>query len=145
MGHGSILTQHVLDHFVQHFGLHRLLHEVACAALQCGDNVFLVTDRGHHHDARLGMSKHNLFGGLNPFHLRHGDVHEHDVGIGAVVFGDGSHSVPGLARHLPAKGLHHAGQVLARENGVIHNQVADWLPVLAASYWRKLLHIATSS
>ena len=28
IGHGAVFAQHVLDDFVQHFRLHRLLHEV---------------------------------------------------------------------------------------------------------------------
>src|SRR5438270_9618826 len=39
VGHGSIFAQHVLDDFVKHFRLHRLLHEVTCAPLQRRDDV----------------------------------------------------------------------------------------------------------
>jgi hypothetical protein len=41
---------------------------------------------------------------------------------------------------MSTEGLDHAGQVLARKNGVVHYQIADRLPVFAAFYWRKLLH-----
>ncbi len=77
----AIVSQHVLDDFVEHFGLHRLLYEMARASLQCRHDVFLVADRRHHHDARVGMLAHDPLRGLDAFHLRHGDVHEHDVGM----------------------------------------------------------------
>ena len=87
-----------------------------------------------------GCCLHDLLGRFDAFHLRHGDVHEHDVGMGAVVFGDGGQAVSGFARDLAAESFDHAGQILAREDGVVHDQVADWLPVFAAFYWCKLLH-----
>src|ERR1700686_164318 len=52
---GAVIAQDVLDHFVQHFRLHRLLHEMACSPLQGRNDVFLVSDRGNHHNARFGM------------------------------------------------------------------------------------------
>src|SRR4029077_11828411 len=74
------------------------------------------------------------------FHLRHGDVHEYDVGIGAFVFGDSGHTVAGFTRHLAAESFDNTRQVLAGENGIIHYQVADGLTVLAAFQRCKLLH-----
>src|SRR6202021_1465497 len=58
----AILTHYILDHFVQHFRLHRLLHEMTRAALQSGHNVFLISDRGHHDNASFGMLLHDLLG-----------------------------------------------------------------------------------
>src|SRR5262249_5245572 len=77
---------------------------------------------------------------LDPFHLRHGDVHEHDVGMSPVVFRDGGQAIACLAGHLSTKGLDHASQVLARKDGIVDDQVAHWLPIFAAFDWRKLLH-----
>src|SRR6266496_6458624 len=80
------------------------------------------------------------FGSFNPFHLRHGDIHEHDVRMGAVELADGSQAVSGFSRHLPAEGFDHAGQILTGKHGVVHDQVADRLPNLTAYHWCKLLH-----
>src|ERR1700728_1755906 len=139
-GNGSVIAQNVLDDFIQHFRLHRLLHEMARAPLQRGDDVFLVSDRRNHHNARLRMLLDNPFGSLNSFHLRHGDIHEHDVGMGAVELADGSQAVPGFSCHLPAKAFNHAGKILAGKHGVVHDQVANRLSVLAAFYRCKLFH-----
>src|SRR5713226_8991190 len=144
-GHSTVLTHHVLDHFVQHFRFHRLLHEMACSPLQRGHDVLLVTYRGDHDNARVGMQPHNLLGGCDAFHLWHGDVHEHDVGTGSLVLGYCGHAVARFAGHLPAECFDHAGQVFAGEDGIIHHEIAYRLTVFAASYWRKLIHIATSS
>src|SRR6478735_5477154 len=62
VGNSSVFTQHVLDDFVEHFRLHRLLHEMASAPLQRGHDVLLVSHRGNHHDARFGMLLHDPFG-----------------------------------------------------------------------------------
>src|SRR5271169_4135098 len=138
--HDAVLAQHVLDDFIQHFRLYWLLHEMARSPLQCRHDVFLVAHRRHHHDASFGMLLDNPFGSFDSFHLRHGDVHEHDVWMRAVELADGSQAVPGLCRHLPAERFDHAGQILAGKHGVVHDQIADRLPVLAAFYWCKLLH-----
>src|SRR5579862_5990765 len=137
---GPVFSQHILDDFVQHFRLHRLLHEMTRTPLQRRDDVFLIAHRGHHDDARFRMLLDDPFGSLNAFHLRHGDVHEHDVRMRAVELADGGQAVPGLSRHLPAKSLDHAGQILAGKHGVVHYQVADRLAVFAAFYGCKLLH-----
>ena len=63
----------------------------------------------------------DFFRCLDPLHLRHRDVHQHDVGVGAVIFGDRRQTVARLAGYLPTEGLDHAGQIPAREDGVIHN------------------------
>ena len=60
--------------------------------------------------------------------------------MGPVVFGDGGQAIARLAGQKSAKGLHHASQVLARKHGVVHDQIADWLPVFAAFYGCKLFH-----
>ena len=79
----------------------------------------------------LWMSAHDFLGRFDSFHLWHGDVHEHDVRMRAFVLGNGGETVPGLARHLAAKALDHAGKVLARKDGVIDDQIANRLTVLA--------------
>src|SRR5579863_3140000 len=58
-GHRSVVAQHVLNDFIEHFRLHRLLYEVAGAALQGGHDVLLVPDRGDHHDARFRVLLHD--------------------------------------------------------------------------------------
>src|SRR5579863_2971364 len=142
--YGTIFAHHVFDDFVEHFRLHRLLHEMARAALQCRHNVFLIAHRRHHDNAGFGMLLHDPFSRLDPFHLRHGDIHEHDVRMHAVELADGGQAVAGLSRHLPAERLDHAGQILAGKHGVVHDQIADRLTVFATFYWCELLHSQTS-
>src|SRR5271155_1987558 len=86
------------------------------------------------------MRLYDLLGGLDALHLRHGDIHQYDVGMRALEFADRSQPVTGLGRHLPAETFNHAGEILAREHGIVHDQVADRLAVLTAFYWCKLLH-----
>src|ERR1700732_1190255 len=145
VGPPPLFTHHVLDNFVQHFRLHRLLHEMPCSPLQRRNDVFLVAHGRHHNDASLGMRLYNFLGRFDSFHLRHGDIHEHDVGPSPVELADGGQPVSGFGRHLSAECLYHAGQVLAGEHGVIHDQIANRLPVFAAFYRCKLLHNQTSS
>src|SRR5258708_35676058 len=109
-------------------------------ALQCGHNVFLVSNRRHHDNTSLRMRLHDLFGGLNAFHLRHGDIHEHDVRMSALELADGGQSVTSFGGDLSAKGFDHASQVLAREHGIVHDQVADRLTIFAAFDCCELLH-----
>src|SRR5205814_2769114 len=90
-GGADFIAQHVLDDFVEHLGLHRLLHKMPRALLQCRHDVFLVPHGRDHDDARLGMRAHDALGGLDAFHLRHGDIHEHQIGMDAVIFGNSSH------------------------------------------------------
>src|SRR6202795_3333009 len=136
----AVFTQNVLDDLVQDLGLHGLLDKVARAPLQCRHDVFLVAHRRHHDNARFRMRLHDPFGGFDAFHLRHGDIHEHDVRMRPVILGDGGQAIACLAGQMSTEGLDHAGQVLARKDRVVHDQIADRLPVLAAFYWRKLLH-----
>src|SRR5258708_4506052 len=140
IGYSAVVAQHVLDDFVENFRLHRLLHEMTRATLQRRHNVFLVAHRRHHDDAGFRVRLHDAFGTLNPFHLRHGDIHEHDVRMSAVELGDGSEAVAGFSCHLPAEGFDHAGQILTGKYRVVHDQVANRLPILAALHWCKLLH-----
>src|ERR1019366_7111029 len=138
--YGTVVAQYVLDDFVQHFRLHRLLHEMTCSPLQRRDDVLLVSHRGDHHDARFQMLLNDSFSRFDSFHLRHGDVHEHNVRMRAVELADGSQAVAGLRRHLPAERFDHAGQILTGKHRIVHDQVADRLPVLAAFHWCELLH-----
>ena len=118
-------------HFVQHLRLHRLLHEVLRAFLERRQNVFLVPDRRDHDDARAGVLPHDALHRLDPFHLRHGDVHEHDVRTTPVEFRDGRQAISGFAGHFAAEHLDHFDQILAREDGIVHHQVANRLIVFA--------------
>src|SRR5205814_6048935 len=99
----SVFPEHVLDHFIQHFRLHGFLHEMPCPALQRRHDVLLITDRRHHDDTCVRILLHDLFGSFNAFHLRHGNVHERNVGLTAFVFSDGRHSVTGLTSDLAPK------------------------------------------
>src|SRR5689334_6420666 len=81
------------------------------------------------------MRAHNAFRRLNAFHLRHGDVHQHHVRRGAVVFRDGRAAIAGFAHNLAAKGLNHLGHVLAREDRIVYHQVPDRLAVFAYQHW----------
>src|SRR3954453_23005767 len=68
--HGNVVTQNVLDDFIQNFRLDWFLHKMASSALQGGNDVFLVADGRDHHDARFRMLSHDLFRRLDSFHLR---------------------------------------------------------------------------
>src|SRR3984885_13859668 len=81
---GSVFAHDVFDDFVQDFRFYWLLHEMARSPLQRRHNVFLVSDRGNHHNTGFGVLLDNPFGCFDAFHLRHGDIHEHDVGKRAV-------------------------------------------------------------
>src|ERR1700730_16181615 len=60
--HAAIFSKHVLNDFIQHFWLDRLLHKVTRATLQRRHNVFLITDRRHHDDASFRMLLNDLLG-----------------------------------------------------------------------------------
>src|SRR5205807_8621998 len=130
-GRVRVITQDVAKNFVQYFRLDRLLHKMLRALLQRGENILLVADRRHHHDARVAVLAHDALDRFDAFHLRHGDVHEHDVRLDAVVFGDGGQPVAGFAGQLAAEHLDHFDEVLAREDGIVHYQVADRLIVFS--------------
>src|SRR3954452_8610699 len=87
------------------------------------------------------MLPHDAFRCLDTFHLRHRDVHQHDVRLGTVVLGDRRTAIARLTSDLAAKCFDHAGQVLASKNGVIHHKVADGRLVLTSDQSRKLLHM----
>src|SRR4051812_4057169 len=84
----GIFAEHVFNDFVEKLGLDWLLDEVARALLKSGDDVLLITDGRHHDDACIGVLTNDSLGGLDAFHLWHGDVHENDVWLGAIVLGD---------------------------------------------------------
>src|SRR2546428_4123851 len=117
VGHNAVLTHHVFDDFVQHFRFNRLLHEMACTPLQRRHDVLLVAHRGHHDDARLGMLPHNLLGGLDAFHLWHGDVHEHDVRAGTLVLCYGGKTVAPFPPWPIPQGLCYSGWGFLGEDG----------------------------
>ena len=137
---GSGISQDILHHFVQNLGLHRLLNEMARAFLQGRDDVLLVANRRDHDDARIRALADNALSGLDAFHLRHGDVHQHDVGLSAAVLGDCGATVASLTGHLTAEGLDHLCQVLACKNRVVNDQVTNRPLILASNEWGKLLH-----
>src|SRR5260370_8881454 len=89
-----ILTENVTKDFVQDFGLNGFLDKMLGALLQRGQNVFLITDGGDHDDAGVGMLPDDALDGFNALHLGHGDVHENDVGLGAVELGNGREAIP---------------------------------------------------
>src|SRR5215469_9622379 len=134
-----IISEDVAENFVKNFGLDRLLHEMLRAFLERRKNVFLVADGGNHHDARLCVLAYDALDGLDALHLRHGDVHKHDIGLGAVVFRNGRQAVAGFTRYFAAELLNHLDQVLAGEDGVVHHQIADRLLVFSKQR-SELLH-----
>src|SRR5579863_10751678 len=67
-GHGAVISHHILDDFIQNFGLDRLLYEMARPSLQCRHNVLLISHRRHHDHARFGMLLHDFLGSLDPLH-----------------------------------------------------------------------------
>jgi hypothetical protein len=60
--------------------------------------------------------------------------------MSALELADGGQAVTSLGSNLSAKGFDHAGQVLAREHGIIHDQVPDRLAILTAFDCCELLH-----
>src|SRR6185437_15106341 len=116
-----------------------------CTALQRSNDVLLISHGGHHHHACIRVLLHDLLGGFNAFHLRHRDIHEHDIRLQAVIFADGRQSISRFARNLAAKAFHDTAQIFAREDGVVHNQILDRLPVFASLYCCKLLHTPSSN
>ena len=86
------------------------------------------------------MVAHDLLRRLNAFHLRHGDIHQNDVGHQPFVLADRRNSVARLADYLSPECFDHPGQVLAGKHGVIHDQIAYRLSVFAPFYGRKLFH-----
>src|SRR4029077_3487137 len=113
---------------------------MARTLLECGQNVVLVTDRRDHDDASVRMLLDDALDSLDAFHLRHGDVHEDDVGIGAGVFGDGSAAVPGFADDLAAERFDHLRETLTCKDRVVNDQVASRLVVFLPRKCFKLFH-----
>jgi hypothetical protein len=99
--------------------------------LQSGENIFLIADAADHDNASVGMLTHDALDRFNTLHLRHGDVHEYDIGAGAVEFRDGGEAVAGFAGDLAAAHLNHLHEIFAREYGIVHHQIADGLIVFA--------------
>ena len=77
------------------------------------------------------MLAHDTLDRFDAFHLRHGDVHEHDVGLDAVEFGNGGKAIAGFPSQLAAEHFDHLDEVLAREDGIVHHEVADGLMVFS--------------
>src|SRR6266704_536834 len=101
--HGrGIFAEHILDDFIEKLGLDWLLYEVPRTLLQRSNDVLLVADGRHHDDARVGVLANDSFSGLDAFHLRHGDIHENDVRLGAIVFGDRGAAVARFSCDLAA-------------------------------------------
>src|ERR1051326_9587252 len=82
------------------------------------------------------MRTHNALRRLNAFHLRHGDVHQHHVRRSAIVFGDCGAAIAGFAHDFAAKSFNHLCDILAREDGIVHHQIADWHAILANQNWK---------
>ena len=59
-------------------------------------------------------------------------MNKNDVWLQAVVLGDGSEAIARFAGDLSTELLDHLGDVLAREDGIIHHEEPQWLPVFAA-------------
>lgn len=135
-----LVAEDVADDFVEHIGLHGLLHKMASAFLEGRKDVVLIADGRDHDNARLGMLAHDALDGLDALHLRHSDVHKHDVGLGARVFRDGRAAVARLAGDLAAKRVDHLRQILARENRVVNDEIPDRLVVFLSRQRRKWFH-----
>ncbi len=102
-----------------------------CALLEGRQDILLVPHRRDHDDARVGVLPHNALHRLDPFHLRHGNVHEHDVRSNPVEFRDGRQAIPGFAGHFAAEHLDHFDEILAREDGVVYHKVANRLIIFS--------------
>src|SRR5438067_426291 len=136
----DIVAEDVTNHLIQHLGLDRLLDEVARALLERGDHVLLIADRRDHDDSGFGMLAHDALNRLDAFHLWHGDVHEDDVGLGALVFGNGGAAVAGFSGKLSTKRLEQLHDVFPREYRVVNHQVSNGFLIFTANQSGKLLH-----
>src|SRR5580700_228867 len=136
----AVVVQHITNDFVKRIRLHGLLHEVACALLQRSQDVVLVADRGNHDDSRLRVFLHNALDRFDALHLRHGYVHQNEVGRGSRVFGDGGAPVTSLSDDLSAKGFDHLGEALSSEDRIVDDQVTHGLAILFPRQWLKLFH-----
>src|SRR5437879_2682966 len=141
-GKGGIVAQDVTKNFIQHFGLHGLLHEVSSITLQQENKSFLVAAERHKHYARLMILAHNALDRLDALHLWHCDVHQDDIRLRAVVLSDSRQAVAGFAGNFAAEELHHLDDILSREDRVVHNEIADRLvifPEQSGKLWHNLL------
>src|SRR5271157_516415 len=127
----GIVPENIAKNFVKHFGLDGFLDEVLGALLQRGENVLLIANGRNHDDAGVAMLADDALDGLDALHLRHGDVHEDNIGVGAVELGNGGQTVTGFTRYFAAEELDHLDEVLAGEDRVVHDQVAYGLLVFA--------------
>src|SRR5579863_8125702 len=112
----AVIIENVTDDFVERVGLYGLLDKVARALLQGGEDIVLIADGRNHHNACVRMFLDNTLDGFDALHLRHGDIHQNDVGFGASIFGDGGATVTRFADHLTAEGLDHPRKTLSRED-----------------------------
>src|SRR2546423_4165858 len=130
-GSSGVVAQDVAKYFVQDFGLNGLLDKVFRALLERRENVLLVTDGGDHDNTGVRMLTHDSLDSLDAFHLRHGDIHEHDVRRSALELGDSGEAVTGFTGDFSTKELDHLDDVLAREDGIIHDEIANGFVVFA--------------
>ena len=86
------------------------------------------------------MLPHDALNGFDAFHLRHGDVHEDDVGFGALVLSNCGAAVAGFPGELSAKRLEQLHNVFSREYRVVNDQVANGFFIFTANQSGKLLH-----
>src|SRR5262249_5293523 len=133
-------AHHVAEDLIENVGFHRLLHEMPRTLLQGSDDVLLVSDGGDHYDARLGILSDNPLRSLDAFHLRHGDVHQYQIGMDSLVLCDCGAAVARFAHDFAAERLQHLGEVLAREDRVVDYQISHWLVVPCSNQCSKLLH-----
>ena len=81
-------------------GLGVLEHVARRAGLEGGGDLLLLDERGHGHDLGLGPLGLDPADGGDAVHVRHEQVHEHDVGLEPAGHGHALAAVGGLAHDL---------------------------------------------
>ena len=74
----------------------------------------------------VGRALEHLLGGLEPVHVRHAQVHDHDVGPAALGQGDGGGAVGRLADHAdPRRAGQREAEPLAHDLVVVGDEAGD--------------------
>ncbi len=71
--------------------------------LERGGDLLLLDERGHRHDLGLGSLGLDAADRRDAIHVRHQEIHQHDVGLEAAGHRDAFGAVGGLADHLDVR------------------------------------------
>src|SRR5688500_9231403 len=119
---------HGLEHAAR---LERLDDEVLGACLDRLDHERLLSHRAAHQDARGRIELRDLANGIDAAHVRHHDVHCHEIGLELAVLLDGLQPGLGFADDLEASLLEDVADHRPHEDGVVADQdgVAQLFPL----------------